>query len=318
MDDIERLCSTPTSKRKLWTSGIVILLFLIGVLLATSIKKVDNTKFAALYDIHSKQLQDAARDGGLYMGPPGFRFIKFPSIHVTQDLSDTCLSKDGLRVAFSVTFQYQILEEWIVPATLKYRNFETWAKVVKSAGESAIHHSCADFRISSFQNERGVIQQRMEENLSLKLAGKNQTGVDGVYARSVSLQLSNLDLPWRYTDAITEKQSAKEDIALAINQRAQEVTKAEAQLKASKEQARKIIDTAENDANITIAKAQLKVEEILDAFGKEVRTIVAVKERLNLTIEGILGYTTNKLISIVPNLKVTAGEPAKFSQKDEL
>merc|ERR1711933_290204 len=98
-------------------------------------------------------------------------------IQITEELEDVCLSRDGLRVGFSVKFQYKILEEWLVPAVLKYRNFETWAKVVKSAGESAIHHSCADFKISSFQNERGVIQQKMEEKLSLKLAGTEQTGV---------------------------------------------------------------------------------------------------------------------------------------------
>jgi len=316
--DVERYCSDAPPKRRLVTGGILVLLLTVGILLAVSIKKVDNTEFAALYDVYTKQLDDAARDGGLYIGPPSFRFIKFPSIYVTQGVSDTCLSKDGLRVVFDVTFQYQILEEWLVPAVLKYRNFETWAKVVKSAGKSAIFHSCADFKISSFQNKRGVIQQVMQENLSLKLEGENKTGFDGVYARAVSLQLSYLELPMRYTDAITEKQTANEDIALAVNQRAQEVTRAETQLKAAKEQARKIFDTAENDANITISKALLKAEEILDAFEKEARTIVAVKESLNLTIEGILGYTANKLISTVPNLRVTAGEPAKFSQKDEL
>merc|ERR1711862_72479 len=233
-------------------------------------------------------------------------------------MGDTCLSKEGLRVVFSVKFQYKILEEWLVPAVLKYRNFETWAKVVKSAGESAVHHSCSEFKISSFQNQRGVIQDAMMENLSIKLEGKNQTGVDGVYALAVSLQLSNIDLPSRYTDAIAEKQSANEDITLAKNQRVQEVTKAETQRKAAEEQAVKILETAANGANVTLTQANLKAEEILDAFEKESRTIVSVKESLNFTTQGILGYTANQLILTVPELKVTAQEPAKFSQKDEL
>mmetsp|Transcript_32133 Transcript_32133/g.48513 ORF Transcript_32133/g.48513 Transcript_32133/m.48513 type:complete len:355 (-) Transcript_32133:119-1183(-) len=313
----QRCCDTP-KKRKIWLIVAVVLLFVTGVLLAVSIKKVDNTEYGAMYDIHAKRLSDAVRDGGLYIGPPGFEFIKFPSTFVTENLSDTCLSLDGLRVAFDVTFQYQIPEEWLIPAILKYRDFETWAKIVKSAGESAVHHACADFKISSFQNERGKIQQVIEENMRAKLEGVNVTGVDGVYARAISLQLSNVDLPDRYTNAVAEKQSAKEDIALAINQRIQEVTRAETELKAALNQAQKILDTAENDANVTMAQARLKVEETLHAFEKEANTIVNVKESLNLTTEGILGFTANKLLSTVSNLKVTAGEPAKFSQKDEL
>jgi len=75
-------------------------------------------------------------NGGLFLGPPGFRFIKFPSTYITVDLNDrTCVSLDGLLIFFSATFQYQIRETDILPAITKYRNFEKWAHIVEQAGE---------------------------------------------------------------------------------------------------------------------------------------------------------------------------------------
>ena len=170
-------------------------------------------------------------------GPPGYQFIKFPATFVTVDLAETCVSKDGLRVEYEVTFQYQAIPDLMYDAVIKYRDFTKWNRVVRGAGASAIQHSCSNFTISSFQNKRGDIQRLMEDNLRLKLEGdkvEEERGVGsvksskedfGVYARAVSLQLRNIELPKEYQAAVAEKQSAEEDIALAQNQRKQEVTK---------------------------------------------------------------------------------------------
>lgn len=206
-------------KKWAWGLGALTLLLFVIVLLATSLKKVKSTEYGVQYTAYSKKLDDAARTGGLHVGPPGFKFIKFPSTYVTVDLpEDTCVSNDGLRVKFKITFQYQMPAEWLLPAIQKYRNFERWAEVVEAAGNSAVHHSCSEFQISNFQNKRGIIQTTMEENLRIKLEGTREDGADGVYARAISLQLRNVDLPEEYRVAIREKQAAAEDIVLAQNQ----------------------------------------------------------------------------------------------------
>ena len=154
-------------------------------------------------------------------GPPGYKFIKFPATFVTVDLEDTCVSLDGLRVQYEVTFQYQAVADLMYDAVIKYRDFSKWNRVVRSAGSSAVQHTCSNFTISAFQNKRGDIQRLMEDNLRLKVEGEEGRG--GVYARAVSLQLRNVELPVEYQGAVAEKQSAEEDIALAQNQRKQEV-----------------------------------------------------------------------------------------------
>ena len=208
-------------------------------------------------------------------------------------------------------------EMWLVEAVLKYRNFEKWANIVESAAMSAIFHSCSVYNITDYQNERGIIQQTMEENLRAKLEGEDGAGASGVYAKAISLQLKNVGLPARYSTAVAEKQTANEDIALAINQRSQEVTKAKTALLTSKEEARKINNTAMNDANVTLTQAKLKVEETIYAFETEAETLVSMKDTLNLTVAGVLGFLASDVLATVPVLKVMTGEPGKFSQKSQ-
>jgi len=277
------------------------------------------TQLLPVLCISAQVLDDAAKTGGLHAGPPGFEFIKFPSVFVTVDLPNgVCVSKDGLRVEFQVTFQYQMPIEWVKPAVLKYRDFDKWATVVEAAGSSAVQHTCSEFEITNFQNQRGVIQTRMEENLRLKLEGPDRAGIDGVYARAQSLQLRNVELPSEYQNAVSEKQAAAEDIELAKNQRTQERTKANTELLSAKKQAQKIMDTARNEANVTLTEAKLKAEETLFAYETEAAVLVRVKALLNLSTQGLLAHMSNRLYATVPSLKVSAGEPAKMSRSDEL
>jgi regulator of protease activity HflC (stomatin/prohibitin superfamily) len=306
--------------RRICYGVFTIILLITGIaLLISSMRKVETTEYGVQYNVHKKQLDDAAKSGGLFFGPPGYEFVKFPSTFVTVDLDDrTCISRDGLRVLVSVTFQYQMAADYVLPVITKYRDFDKWAGVVEAAGLSAVHHSCSEFNISDFQNKRGQIQTLMESNLKLKLEGDEDNDLEGVFALAVSLQLRNVGLPELYNAAVAEKQSAEEDIALAKNQRKQERTKAGTQLLQAQEEARKILDTSINEAEVLLTEARLKAEETTFAFEKEAETIVEVKEALNLTTEGVLAYLANSLLAEVQNLKITTGEPAKLSRSNEL
>jgi regulator of protease activity HflC (stomatin/prohibitin superfamily) len=306
-------------KRIAWGVFCVVILITSIWVLAASFDKLESTEYGVQYNTHAKTLADAAKTGGLHIGPPGYEFIKFPSTFITEDLQDSiCVSKDGLRVQFSVSYQYSIPREWLVPVVIIFRNFEKWAEVVAAAANSAVQHTCSEFTITNFQNQRGIIQTSMEANLRLKFEGESGSGVDGVYARAISLQLRNVELPEEYQQAVTEKQSANEDIALAQNQRTQETTKAQTQLLSATEEARKILDTAISDAELLLTEARLKAQETLFAFETQAKTIVNVKESLNLTSAGVLAYLQNELIARAEKLKVSAAEPANLSRKDEL
>ena len=160
----------------------------------------------------------------------------------------------------------------------------------------------------------------MLDNLRLKLEGSEDEGDedDGVYALAVSVQLRNLRLPTEYNDAVEAKQAAEEDIALAVAQRRQATTKAQTELLKAQEEARKILDTANNEADVMLTEAGLKADETTFAFSKEAETLVEVKESLDLTTDGVLTYLANTLLSEVDNLAVTMSEPARLGRVDEL
>mmetsp|Transcript_12766 Transcript_12766/g.37116 ORF Transcript_12766/g.37116 Transcript_12766/m.37116 type:complete len:385 (+) Transcript_12766:132-1286(+) len=301
-----------------WVFALAVVVTAI-VVLSISFRKVDDTEYGLKYSKYSKILDDAAQSGGLHSGPPGFSFIKFPSTFVTVDESGTCVSRDGLRVEFSVTYQYLIRQEHLHDVVIRYRDFGKWAHIVEAAGHSAIQHSCAEYNVSNFQNQRGAIQAAMEANLRLKFSGDPDDDEDfGVYAEAISLQLRNVDLPEAYQTAVAEKQSAEEDIELAKNQRKQEITKAQTEFLAAKQEAQRILDIARNDADVLITEADLKASETTFSFAKEAETLASVKQSLNLTTDGVLAYVTNTMLENVSSLRVTAGEPATMSRKDEL
>ena len=186
------------------------------------------------------------------------------------------------------------------------------------AGLSAVHQSCSEFMVSDFQNIRGIIQSRMEANLKLKLEGDKATGEEGVNAVAASLQLKYVHLPEAYREAVAAKQAAEEDIALAVAQRKQEITKAKTNLLLAELSALKIKDTSNNEAQVLLTEAKLKAQETLYMFQKEADAIVDMKNQLNLTTEGVLAHLMIKLFAEAINLKVTTEEPVRLSQKDLL
>ena len=99
--------------------------------------------------------------------------------------------------------------------------------------------------------------------------------------------------PEEYNTAVADKQAAEEDIALTIAQRKQETTKSGTQLLKAKEEARKILDTANNEAEVLLTEARLKAAETIYSFQKETEAIVEVKNALNLTSVGVLSYLSN-------------------------
>jgi len=300
------------------TIAFVVVSVSFGLIIA-SLKKVPSTEMGVQYNVHKKQLDEATKSGGLFLGPPGFHFIKFPSTFITVDVNNRrCVSNDGLLVEFSVTFQYQMTTANVLPAIVKYRDFHKWASIVEEAGLSAIHHSCSDFAVSEFQNKRGAIQSRMEANLKLKLEGDDNTGEEGVNAVAASLQLTYVHLPAAYNEAVAAKQAAEEDIALAVAQRKLETTKANTNLLLAELSAIKVKDTANNEAEVLMTEANLKAQETIYLFQKEADALVDVKNQLNLTAEGVLAHSLIKLLAEADNLKVTTGEPVKLSRKDFL
>ena len=111
----------------------------------------------------------------------------------------------------------------------------------------------------------------MEANLRLKLEGDETTGEEGVYAVAALLQLTYVHLPEAYNEAVSAKQAAEEDIALAVAERKLETTKATTNLLIAEQLAVKTKDTANNEAEVLLIEAKLKAQETMYSIREKIK-----------------------------------------------
>lgn len=311
-------CTDKKVRRK-WMYSTVISVIVALALIIASLRKVSSTQFGVEYNVWTKKLESVSKAGGLFLGPVGYRFVKFTSTQINADFSDTCVSNDGLRVVVDVSYQYRLDKGSIIEVILKYREFEKWNQVVNASANSAIQHSCSVWNVTDFQSNRALVQETMFENLQKKIEGDmNDDSSRGVYAIASSLQLTNVDLPIQYQEAVEQKQRASEDILLAKTERIQNKTKADTEFKAAEKQYEIIIDRALNEGNITLIVADYYAQHTLYRFEKESEVLSQAQEFLSLSTNGVLSYMANKLFATVPLLTVRTGEPARISRKNQL
>ena len=310
-----------------WIFASLAILIVASSLIGTSLKRVSSIAYGVQYNVWSKKLATTSQMGGLYFGPVGYTFIKFPSTQLSTEVIDTCVSRDGLRVDYHVVYQYKLEKEWIIDAILKYRDYDKWTQLIHASGNSAIQHSCSAWNVTDFQTERLSVQESMFSNLQLKLegdSGHDDTGIPvatnktWLFARASSLQLIYVGLPTEYKDAVAEKQREEEDIALAKNERTQSITKATTELKAAEKQAQMIMDRAYNDGNITLTLAGFRADRTLYRFEREIQVFSQAKTFLNLDPNGVVSYVANKLFEKGAGLNAHFGEPAQISRKNLL
>ena len=318
-------CSNKKVRRNSIIATVCILAIIAG-LIGASLKRVSSIQYGVTYDVWKKILSSSHQTGGLYFGPIGYRFIKFPSTQINAATEDICISHDGLRVEYNVSYQYQLKPELLVDAINKYRDYETWTTIIHAAGNSAIQHSCSAWNITDFQSNRLAVQESMFQNVQIKLSGhgdddwemnavENNSGNNGLHARAISLQLKNVELPGLYKNAVEEKQRAEEDILLARNERIQQIIIANTELLAAQQQGQRIEDQAFNDGNITITLANFQANRTMYRFEREIYILSQAQSFLNLNTNGVLSYMANKLFDKVSSLDVHMGEPVKVSRK---
>lgn len=296
------------------------------IILGSSFKRIESREYGVAYDTVRRVVSDEVMSDGLHPGPPFFEFVKWPSTFVTvnmpEDLSEegdsTCVSQDGLVVETKVSFQY-IVDKMLIPETMRqFRDFQLFNEMIKDAGVSAVHHGCGDFRINEFQASRSQVQARMLRYFKEKVEPNAETGSNGLYARAIDLQLRNVKLPTAYAEAVAAKQSAEEDIALAQNQRVQQLTAAQTELLTAQREAQKLLDGARTTAQIRLRESEFRVNITMTQYTTEAETYRTIKEELALSNEGFLAYLGNRAVeqSSSPNLRIL--EPAKMSYREDL
>lgn len=275
----------------------MLLVFLLIV--PASLSRVESTEIGLAYDDVWKEMGTETLTEGLKTIAPYGYIIKYPLDlqTVTFDSHNgggsnglECNSKDGINVLLQVTFQFQVKTDKISTITEEYINFESFAEIIKTQTRSSIRHACSNYTASEFQTKRGEVQALMEENVSDDL-----DFLDTILAQ---LQLSSVQRPESYEDAVQEKETARTEIDLAVNERDQEILKIEAEVLRGEQQVLEILDTAYTNANVTILEAKVNAEAVVYLIQTYQDYFTRAKSTLGFSEpEEVLQWFENRLYS---------------------
>lgn len=290
-------------------------ILLMIILLPASLRKVDATENALAYDTIWCSLDATTLGPGLHNVAPFSSILRWPSTYQTVEYSSTkgtaisCNSADGIRIGLDISFQYQPDSKKIYDLTMLYQDFESYEKILKQAGRSAIRHSCGHYTAQEFQTKRKQIGTEMHGKMKAKMESMKSVLVD--------VQLRNVARPSSYEAAVQSKEAARTDITLAESQKSQEMTiaqtvKLDADLAANRTQ-----NLAKTQATITLKQGEYDRDAITDRYSTWASTYKKVMDAQNLTPEGILAYIGNRLVGS-PGVTVAMEAPAKTSWQKSL
>ncbi|KAK3745340.1 hypothetical protein QZH41_018903, partial [Actinostola sp. cb2023] len=257
------------------------------------------------YDVVQRVLDDEVRKSGLHNGPPGFKFIKFPSVFKSKSFKNIkCLNKEGLEIQLSVEFQYRARPKDLRKTILQFEDFDNYVKVLSNLALSSMYDACSRFNTSQFQSQRATFQESVLSTMDKRFKE--------VSADLTDLQVSNIQRPTSYEKVVRDKESAKENINIALNERPRKLVQA----KSTKEDAIKngqiAVQTAKSNSKILSTKTNAEVQSILSRYDAEARAFSTLKTKQNMTVEGLLSYLSTRVIAERKNtLSVGLDAPAK-------
>jgi len=289
-----------------WTLGVLTGLIFVIVMLAGSLKRVQETEIALAYNPIEKKLGEDVYSVGLHAGSPFFRFIKFPSVYTTLYYEDEkCVSKDGIMVTLKLDVQYQVDQGRVRDLVAQYSTAEKHVKILYWAIQSGVHNTCSQFLITEFQEERGRVQD--------SLLAKCRAKAESLMTQVIDVQLQNIDIPGEYTMAIESKERAREDINLAYNERAQLVYEGERRRQESEQDILIMMLNANKTRDVTLAKATAQGEAAENMLKKEATAYKGVQQELGLDTPGLISYLSTRAIEANDDPDVNIARPAKGS-----
>ena len=130
-----------------------------------------------------------------------------------------------------------------------------------------------------------------------------------VNADITDLQVSNIKRPAEYETVVRNKESAKENINIAKNERPRALIEAETKKEEAITQGRISVQTASSDSRVTLSKAEAEAASILEALNAEAEAYANIIRSQGLSVDGLLSYLGVRVLAENKNT-VNIGFPA--------
>ena len=321
-EDLKAGLRTETGK-KISTSaacGCCLLLFInLIIWLSMSLQQVDSEHYAIPYNKPTGRVRNEVYVEGLHLKPSYGEFILWPKTYETVEEVVECNSEDGVRVELTVRYQYLPREKSLYKLTKMYTEHKDdsdsefeyiYDKVLAWQARAAIRNGCAKYAAQEFQTQRGLVQTEIYTLVSERLDRFMHTDV-------IDVQLVYIKRPPEYESEVDAKESARNDIDKANNERAQAITQAQTKLLAAETAANKTLDTARTAAQNTLVAATAEASVLTTRYATLAATYKNVKTIHAMSNEALLTYIATRLRGSVA-ATISLDGPAQTSYIDEL
>lgn len=180
------------------------------ILLSTSLKSLGQLDAGLRYNTISLSLEDKVyQSAGLYFLGPGHRFIKYPrtiqTIEFIAEENDRLQTRtsDGLPVSLSVSFQYRYDFARLRDLYLTFRKQEL--EVYENTAKAVIANVATNFTAYRFFNDKQGIATEMQIAVT-------KVFDEQLYARIDAFQITRVELPAQFQNAILASIEAKQNI----------------------------------------------------------------------------------------------------------
>jgi len=188
----------------------VLVLITVIVLLALSFSSLDQLDYGLNYNAITHVIEDKVYStAGLYFLGVGHYFIKYPRViqtieFVAEDMGRLeTRTSDGLPVSLSVSFQYRYEEARLRELYLTYKQEEE--EVYENTAKAVIANVATNFSAYTFFNDKQGIATEMQLEVT-------RVFDEQLMARVDAFQITRVELPTEFQDAILASIEAKQNI----------------------------------------------------------------------------------------------------------
>jgi len=294
-------------------SLLVISLTLFIVLMALSFEILNYDEYGIKYHKVSRELDNQVFVEGRHYVQPGQTFFRFKSTFITINFQNgewgsadetpiQCTTGDGLEVEIEATVQYQLRRNELYDLLLTFgTEFEN--SLIAQA-KAAIRDGCGNKTSEEMYNNRQGIQAAMLDEVANQLST--------LYVDVGFLELINIELPPQYNNAVGDKESARADVDVALNQRTQALILSQTTLLTAGEDAKIKLIQANATADGIITAATTDAQAVTNDLNTKAQVYYEIKETFNFTAAELINYISLEQLVELQDLIVGVQSPASF------
>ena len=263
-----------------------------------SFSSLDAQEYGLDYSSISKTIDDKVYTSGYHFLGFAHSFIVYPSVVLNMEFSNDVAAdrepiesrtEDGVPLSFKASFQYLLDANRLYDLYMRYG--ENYRPPCERFAVDILNDAATKHDANSFFTSQDEITTKMQQALNATLANE-------CFAILQDFQLSGIDLPNKFEDAISDTQVQDQDILTA--QAEKKTVSIELTTKISKARISQgiIVNNAKASAQSQLQNNEAQNEAFVSVQSTQTDAYAALKEQLGMTNEELLGYIKATAVGI--------------------